>query len=412
MAFTGVRVPLPPLKKMIMYELRDYQKKAVDAALKFLKGARSGNGLLVLPTGSGKSLIIAAIVKELDEPTLIFQPSKEILEQNYRKLKSYGVKNVGIFSASKGRKDVCKYTYATIGSVRRYAETFQNYKYILIDECHGVNSSEGMYKKFIEGTKAKIVGLTATPYRLYSYREMGSILKILTRVRPRIFTQVLYAAQVRDLLERGFLAQLNYYSLNIVQQSKLKVNSTGADFTDDSVRQHYKAINYPKSLCSIIQRLLVAGRTSILVFTRFLEEADEVTRMLGDTAAMVSGDTPNTDRERLLDDFQNGKIKVVVNVGVLTTGFDYPALKTVVLGRPTMSLSLYYQMVGRAIRPYNGEVGWIVDLCGNYNRFGKVEDLEFTERKPGLYEIESNGKKLTSVFYGKKEVKEVKRSKK
>jgi len=90
----------------------------------------------------------------------------------------------------------------------------------------------------------------------------------------------------------------------------------------------------------------------------------------------------------------------VANVGVLTTGFDYPELDTIVLARPTMSLGLYYQMVGRGIRPHkNKPAGWVVDLCGNVKRFGKVEDLRLTEPKPKLYQIESNGKTLTNVYF-------------
>ena len=101
----------------------------------------------------------------------------------------------------------------------------------------------------------------------------------------------------------------------------------------------------------------------------------------------------------ILRKFKSGEIKVVANVGVLTTGFDYPELDTIVLARPTMSLALYYQMVGRAIRPCKGKDGWIVDLCGTYKRFGKVEDLVLTEPKKGQWQIESNGKQLTNTYY-------------
>ena len=364
-----------------MYELRDYQKQAVDVAVNFFQTGNKKNGIIVLPTGAGKSLVIANIAYRLDAPVLIFQPSKEILEQNYEKLCSYGVMDVGIFSASFGRKEVRKITFATIGSVKSHKDYFRLFRYVIIDECHGVNAEAGMYKDFIETIQCKVLGLTATPYRLYSSRFYGSMLRFITRTNPRIFNELLYAVQVRTLLNRGYLAPMNYYQLNVVDTSRLKVNSTGADFTDASVRRYYREIKFNDSLENIVRRLLVAGRTSILVFTRFIDEATHLARAFSDCAAVVSSDTSKGDREAILRAFKQKQIKVVANVGVLTTGFDFPELATVVLARPTMSLALYYQMCGRAIRPFPGKVSWVVDLCGNYKRFGRVDDLELRQNQ-------------------------------
>ena len=384
-----------------MYELRDYQKQAVDVAVNFFQTGNKKNGIIVLPTGAGKSLVIANIAYRLDAPVLIFQPSKEILEQNYEKLCSYGVMDVGIFSASFGRKEVRKITFATIGSVKSHKDYFRLFRYVIIDECHGVNAEAGMYKDFIETIQCKVLGLTATPYRLYSSRFYGSMLRFITRTNPRIFNEMLYAVQVRTLLNRGYLAPMNYYQLNIVDTSRLKVNSTGADFTDASVRRYYREIKFNDSLENIIRRLLVAGRSSILVFTRFIDEANRIARTFSDCAAVVSSDTSKTDRENILRLFKNKQIKVVANVGVLTTGFDFPELATVVLARPTMSLALYYQMCGRAIRPFPGKVSWVVDLCGNYKRFGRVDDLELRQTKPGIWAVFSGAKQLTNVYFRK-----------
>lgn len=381
------------------YKLRDYQQAAVDRAVEFFRRGK-GNGLVVLPTGAGKSLVIAAIAKELDEPVLVFQPSKEILEQNYAKMCSYtGGLGVGVFSASAGRKEVCRITFATIGSVKGCKERFLRFRYCIIDECHNVNANEGMYKDFLDYTKCKVIGLTATPYRLSSSLEYGSILKFLTRTKPRVFDQLIYYVQVRTLSERGYLARMEYYPLRIVDQSRLRVNSTGADFSEASVRMYYSRIKFADQLKSIVQRLLNAGRQSVLVFTRFTNEAEALVRTIEAPAAVVTGETPKAERERILAAFKAGEINVVANVGVLTTGFDYPELATVVLARPTMSLALYYQMVGRAIRPHKDKVSWVVDLCGNYLRFGAVEDLVLTERAPRMYAIESKGKQLTNVYF-------------
>ena len=385
-----------------MYELRDYQIGAVNAAVKFFSTSNKKNGLIVLPTGSGKSLVIANIALRLNAPVLIFQPSKEILEQNYEKLCSYGLlMDVGIFSASLNRKQVSTITFATIGSVKGCKDYFRRFRYVIIDECHYVNAEAGMYKDFIEATGCKVLGLTATPYRLYSNRFYGSMLRFITRTNPRIFNEMLYCVQTGTLLSRGYLAKMNYYQLSVVSTDRRKVNSKGADYTDASVRRHYKEIKFNDTLENIIHRLLVAGRTSILVFTRFIEEAEYVAKAIGASAAVVSNETSKADREEILRKFKTKEINVVANVGVLTTGFDFPELATVVLARPTMSLALYYQMVGRAIRPYEDKTSWIVDLCGNYKRFGRVEDLQVRETKPGIYAVFNGYRQLTNVYFKK-----------
>lgn len=383
-----------------MYELRTYQKQAVDAAVNYFRNGNRRNGLIVLPTGSGKSLVIANIINRLDCPVLVFQPSKEILIQNFEKLCSYGVVDCSIYSASCNSKQINRITFATIGSVKNHKEWFMRFRYVIIDECHQVNAEEGMYNDFIKATGCKVIGLTATPYRLYSSRFYGAMLRFITRTRPRIFDDLIYCVQVRTLAEQGFLARLNYYQLNVVDTARLKVNSTGADYTDASVRALYREIKFNDTLENIIRRLLVAGRDSILVFTRFVDEAENLVRTLGGEASVVSSQMDMSDRDRILHDFKAKRIKVVANVGVLTTGFDFPELATIVLARPTRSLALYYQMVGRAIRPHETkDVGWIVDLCGNYRRFGRVDDLEIRQTKPGLYAVFNGNRQLTNVFF-------------
>lgn len=384
-----------------MYELRPYQREAVDAAVSFFDSPTRGNGLIVLPTGAGKSLVIANIAYKLDAPVLIFQPSKEILEQNYHKLLSYGMLDAGIFSASFNSKAVRKVTFATIGSVKNHKDYFRRFRYAIIDECHLVNADAGMYKEFIDTIQCKVLGLTATPYRLYSSRFYGSMLRFITRTQPRIFDRLLYYVQVRTLLEQGYLAELNYYQLPIVNTTRLQLNSTGADYTDASVRKHYEEVKFSEELHSVINRLLNAGRKSILVFTRFTDEAEHLARVLDHRAAVVTGETAANERESVLQRFKAGRINVVANVGVLTTGFDFAELDTVVLARPTMSLALYYQMVGRAIRPCKGKIGWVVDLCGNYKRFGRVDNLELRQRKPGVWAVYSGQKQLTNVWFNK-----------
>lgn len=389
----------------MIYKLRDYQQQASDAAVSFFNDKKAKyNAIMVLPTGSGKSLVLADIANRLEGHTLVFQPSKEILEQNFSKLCSYGVLDCSIYSASFNSKNINRITFATIGSVIHHKELFSHFQNVLIDECHLVNSKGGMYEEFIHETKCKVLGVTATPYRLSS-SSWGAMLKFITRTRPRIFSKVIYQVQIKTLLDMGYLSDLDYYYCPPVgwNDANLKDNSTGADYTDKSVELEYQRIDFYSWLVSIVKRVSSPKsgkpRNGILVFTRFLKEAEKLTQSI-DGCAMVSGNTNKTEREHILSEFKAGNINVVVNVGVLTTGFDYPELDTIIMARPTKSLSLWYQIVGRAIRPSpKKEKGWVIDLCGNLNHFGKVQDLELVEPKPNMWQVQSRGRQLTNVLF-------------
>lgn len=247
--------------------------------------------------------------------------------------------------------------------------------------------------------------MTATPYRLSSSRDFGSMLKFITRTRPCIFSEVIYQVQISTLLDMGYLAKLDYYAMNPIgwNELNLKVNTTGADYTDKSVIREYERIDFYGYLVHIVQRLMNpksgVRRKGILVFTRFLKEAERLTWSIPGTA-IVSGETPKKERERVLEAFKAGEIPVVANVGVLTTGFDYPELDTIVMARPTMSLALWYQIVGRAIRPHpSKKAGWIVDLCGNIKRFGEVKDLRLVNGGNGKWAVYSSYRQLTNVRF-------------
>lgn len=387
-------------------QLRDYQKAASDKAVAFLLNPRiKHNGLIVIPTGGGKSWIIADIANRVNDNVLIFCPSREILIQNYEKMQKICPFDCSVYSASLGQKQIAKITFATIGSAINHKELFNHFKYVLVDEAHLCNPKEGMYKEFFQSMRCKIIGLSATPYRLSSSRDFGSMLKFITRTRPCIFSEVIYQVQISTLLDMGYLAKLDYYAMNPIgwNELNLKVNTKGADYTDKSVVKEYERIDFYGFLVSIVQRLLNpksgVKRKGILVFTRFLKEAERLTWSIPGTA-IVSGDTPKKERERILNQFKSGEIQVVANVGVLTTGFDYPELDTIVMARPTMSLALWYQIVGRAIRPHpSKKAGWIVDLCGNIKRFGEVKDLRLVDGGNGKWAVYSGYRQLTNVRF-------------
>ena len=287
----------------MQYVLRSYQKLASDAAVEAFNSPKNKNGLLILPTGAGKSLVIADIASRLDGPLLVFQPSKEILEQNYAKLQNYGCWDASIYSASVGYKDINRITFATIGSVMNHMEDFAHFKNVLIDECHYVNSKAGQYKQFIEAAERRVVGLTATPYRLGKGPEGTSMLKFLTRTIPRVFSSVLYYCQVSELLAKGYLAELSYYDITTINLENVRSNSTGADYDEKSLKEEYERSGFYDKLTTTTLRVLKPKsgipRKGVLVFTRFIKEAEELVEKLGVKnirAAIVTGETPKRER--------------------------------------------------------------------------------------------------------------------
>lgn len=396
----------------MQYVLRPYQQRASDAGVDFfLDEGKKHNALIVASTGCGKSLIIADIAARLNDKVLVFCPSKEILEQNYRKMTTYG-RPCSMYSASVNKKEISQITFVTIGSMKNEADLFKEFRYIMIDEAHLVNPKRGMYKKFLTAMKRKVLGLTATPYRLETDTKMDwetkkfesatSRLMMLTAYKRPVFREIICNIEASELTEQGYLAKMRYFHLPPPdwQEGKLFKNTTGSDYTDQSVRRMFKTTNFKGYMMNVIRRLMNPKdgrpRNGILVFTRFVEDAQDIARQI-DGAAYISGAMGKTERERVLKDFEEGRIKVLANAGVLIVGYDRPDLDTVLLATPTLSLARYYQEIGRALRiSPEKEEGWIVDLCGNLKRFGAVSDLNMRKCDNG-WEVFSKDRQLTSV---------------
>ena len=377
------------------YILRDYQQQAVEAALKRLdrKNLYSNPFVLVLPTGSGKSLVIADICHKLNEPILILQPSKEILEQNYEKLRSYGIEDVSIYSASFNQKEIGKYTYATIGSIYKKPELFKNFKYVLLDECHLLNPKniKGMYLKFFKAIDCRnICGLTATPYRLVQrfYKDGGELfytgyLYTINRIPPFFFKQFAYTVSIPNLMERGYLAKMLYKNYDEFDVSGIKLNTTGADY-DTAALERFWNDERLRKLSNII--LQIDGEVKHnLIFCSSITQAEKCSAMLreqglsSDTVSTKDSMKIRTEKIRL---FRSGEIKHLCNVGVLTTGFDFPELDGITLARATISLGLYYQMVGRGSRPHPGkDYCRVYDITQNVKRMGRVETIKLAKEE-------------------------------
>ena len=382
-----------------MFTPRQYQVEAIFAGVEYFKSKEKFNALEILPTGSGKSVVIANIAKELNGKVLVFQPSKEILEQNLKKFMSYGFR-AGVYSASIGIKFIDKITFATIGSVAKKHHLFRDVQYIIIDECHLVNPDDGMYFDFIKSVpKARVLGLTATPYRLTAGFD-GAMLKFLNRTSPRIFNKVIYSIQNSVLFDAGHLAKLEYFSFNVIDKNMLQMNSSGTDFTESSLKAYYRKINLPSITINYGNRLM-NKRKNLLIFCALLSDAFETSKGIPGSV-VITGETEKRERETILKNFTSGKIKCLINVGILTTGFDFPELECVLIARSTMSLALYYQIVGRVMRPHSGkQSAWVVDLGGNISFFGKIETMKILKSDKNLYSIWNNGKQLTNVQFSK-----------
>jgi DNA repair protein RadD len=383
------------------YKLRDYQIDAVNVAVAALH-KETKPFVIQAATGAGKSLIIAEICHQINEPILILQPSKEILEQNYQKLLSYDQEiDAGIYSASKGRKEIRKFTFATIGSIYKKPDQFMHFKYVLIDECHGVDPKNlnGMLTSFLRAIKCThVCGLTATPYRIdkvWSRNEWGELwatagLKMVNRItHTPFFKKILFKIETGDLIKLGYLCPIEYY-IDQVDLTELKINSTGADFTTESVDRYWK---HKRRLQRMVQAIEYSHQNNerSLIFCSSIKQAETVSKDVlqscGIRVPVVTGKTPLKDREQLIAEFKQGQIKHILNVGVFTTGFDMPVLDCIILARPTMSLALYYQMIGRGVRidPERPQkVLQVYDLAGVVERLGRVETIRVRTEKGGF----------------------------
>ena len=374
--------------------LRPNQVSAVKDISNFIQSDLD-NGLVISPVATGKSILIAESVKLFNSPTICLQPNKELLKQNYEKYTSYGFE-ASIYSASLKSREVGQVTYATIGSIISDLESFRamGVKNILVDECH-VGAKEG--NQLAEVCRVlkikKRLGFTATPIFLKNSQE-GSFLQMMVNSRDSIFKNIIHVTQIQDI--QPYWSPINYrYSKSGVDSSMLQLNTTGRDYTAASLKKFYDSNSIEYKILKSITWLKEKGVNQALIFVPSVDEATSIaSQIVG--AEVLHGKTPAKEREYIVEGFKSGIIQYVVNVDVLGTGFDYPKLPAIIHGRPTNSFVTYYQHIGRGVRihPTKKEF-WFLDLVGNVEKFGKIENFRFDQDKKGKWEMYADEVKIT-----------------
>lgn len=357
-------------------KLRKYQERAKKDSLEVLLSSKPTRSVAVLPTGAGKSVLIAEITKELtDGNVLVVQPSKELLKQNYDKfIAAEG--EATIFSASFKSKKISKVTYATDGSLNVDAFRGMGFKYLILDECHLKTQEGSKLNEFIKALNIQnVLGLTATPVYLKSALG-GTQLKMINRVKGKMFNNICHVTQIKELVDEGFWSPI-VYDVKDVNNDSLEYNSNGSDFTQGSLVLNYEENNIE----SKIKESIVANpdRKSILIFVPSVAEAVDLQSKIEGSEVVYSG-MKDKDRDRIINSFKSLKTRVVINVNILAVGFDHPELDYIITARPTASIAMYYQQIGRGVRIHENKKDCLLtDLSGNVERFGRLETLAFEE---------------------------------
>ncbi len=358
-----------------MYQLRDYQQQTVQAVLHYFR-AHADPAVVVLPTGAGKSLVIAELARIARGRVLVLAHVKELVEQNHQKYQQYGL-TASIYAAGLGRKETTsQVVFASIQSVARNLNDFSaSFSLLVIDECHRVpDDDNSSYRQVISHLREqnpgiKILGLTATPYRLgqgfiYQYHSRG----LVRTEEPRFFKFCIFELPLRYLLEQQYLTPATVLDAPLLSYdfSGLKPTAAGY-FREDELAA---VINSAKRVTpQIIEQVkhYAKDRKGVMVFAATSQHAREVLSYLpADQAALILASTPASERQAIIQAFKQQQLKYLVNVAVLTTGFDAPHVDLIAILRPTESVSLYQQIVGRGLRLSPGKSDCLVlDYAGN-----------------------------------------------
>lgn len=386
-----------------MITLRDNQQEPIDKAISFFKERKPKPSLIVLPTAWGKSILTAFVAKHTNDRLIVLQPSKELLEQNYKKYMHLcnGFANVGIYSASFGRKEIAQVTYATIGSIKSIGAKFKELGFtkILIDEAHLYpREADSMLGTFLKDSGiTHVLGITATPVKLQTNRDLnGNTFSKLVMLTSRskkgnFYKDIIHVGQVQEMVQLGYWSPLKYEASGF-DDSKLVFNTSKSEYTEDSVKLAYDANGGTQAIIDALDRH--TDRQHILAFVPSVQDAIELSERYPNSA-VIYGDMDKRQRADTIERFKAGEIRVIFNVRVLSTGFDYTGIDCIVLGISTASIALYYQIIGRGTRiDPEKEDCLICDFGGNVARFGRVEDITFEQGK--LWRMFGTGGRLLS----------------
>ena len=386
-----------------MITLRKNQHEPIDKAIRFFQEPKPKPSLIVLPTAWGKSILTAFVAKNTDDRLIVLQPSKELLEQNYTKYINLcdGFANAGIYSASFGRKEIAQVTYATIGSIKALGAKFKQLGFtkMLIDEAHLYpREADSMLGTFLKDSGiTHVLGITATPVKLQTNRDKeGSTFSKLVMLTSRskkgnFYKDIIHVGQVQEMVQLGYWSPLLYEASGF-DDSLLVFNSSKSEYTEDSVQRAYDANGGTQAVVDALDAH--PERRHILAFVPSVQDAIDLSERYPDSA-VIYGDMDKKERADVIARFREGMIRVIFNVRVLSTGFDYTGIDCIVFGISTASIALYYQIVGRGTRidPQKRDC-LVCDLGGNVSRFGRVEDIVFEQGK--MWRMFGTGGRLLS----------------
>ena len=388
-----------------MITSRWYQSEAEDKGIFDYFEHKQGNPVIAMPTASGKSIVIGKSIKRIltswpNQRIICATHVKELIDQNYKKLigdPSEGKEGIwpeapaGIFSAGLKRKEVMPITFGGIKSMVKNPALFGHVDLLKIDECHLVGHKESSeYLTFIKALKSvnphlKVIGYSATPWR------MG---RGLISDGP-IFTDISYDLtdfkSFERLIKEGFLCTL------IPKRTKTELNVSDVKITagEYNLKDLAEAVDKdPITYAACKETIEMGGdRLSWLCFASSVKHAENIAAMLqsmGVDARAVHSDMGSEQRDEIIKDFKDLKLKCCVNYGILTTGFDHPALDFIIVLRPTASSALWVQILGRGMRPCpetNKENCLVADFAGNTKRLGPINDPVIPRKKgekPGV----------------------------
>lgn len=373
-------------------KLRDYQMEAVEALLDYWNSGE-GSPLIVLPTGTGKSLVLARIAQMCleypDTKVLVVAHIRELIRQNADEMLAlWPGAPIGIYSAGLGRRDTdAQIIFCSVQSIYRPRVfcKFGKVDVVLIDEAHLIPMIDaGMYRSLLNGLRivnphTQVVGLTATPFRLDSGR--------LDEGKDRFFHRVCYEYPIRKAIDAGYLSAPTSKPTHTTLDVK-GVGTRGGEFIAGELEAKVNLVDVNESVVNeTIAEAVKEGRKSWLFFCAGVDHATaicDIVNAKGYSCAVITGDTPTKQRDAIIEAFKAGEITALASVNVITTGFNAKRVDLIAMLRPTQSAGLYIQMVGRGTRlsPETGKVNCrVLDFAGNIYRFGPIDDVRI--KKPG-----------------------------